>query len=78
MIEWAYEDDVKFYGNGIWNTLFDLWERNTTYVRDRERVVHKLVSADDKAIKKCLEFIGPRWGVFQLLVPREDHTEREK
>ena len=41
-------------------------------------MVYKLRSADDRAINKIWEYIGPRQGVFQLLVPRRDNTEIDK
>ena len=78
VIERAGEADREIHKNGIWNTVFELWESKIVYVRDGERVVYKLRSADDRAINESWEYIGPCQGVFRLLAPIRDNTEIDK
>ena len=75
VIEQAGKDDREIYKNGIWNTVFELWESKIVYVRNGEGVVYKLRSADDRAINEIWEYIGPCREVFRLLAPRRDNTE---
>ena len=39
VVELVEKDDVTFYGKRIWNTVFELWVSETTYVRGKERIV---------------------------------------
>ena len=42
VIKQAEEDDKEVYGNGIWNTVFDLWESKEIPGRYGIRRIHRL------------------------------------
>ena len=54
VIKQAGEDDKEVYGNGIWNMVFDLWENREIPGRNGVRRIHKLGSADDRAINEVI------------------------
>ena len=64
VIKQAEEDDKEVYGNGIWNTVFDLWENKEIPGRNQIRRICKLRPADDRAINEIMGYYGPRQGVF--------------
>ena len=68
VIKQAEEENKGFYGNGIWNTVFDLWESKEIPGRNGIRRIHKLRPADNRAINEIMGYYGPRQGVFQFLV----------
>ena len=52
VIEQAEDDDREIYGDGIWNTVFDVWECKEVHGTNGVRRVSKLRSADDRAINE--------------------------
>ena len=65
------------YGNGIWNTVFDLWESEEIIGRNGIRRIRKLRTAEDRAINEIMGYYGPRQGVFRFLVPRGGSVEED-
>ena len=59
------------------NTVFDLWEDREIPGKNGGRRIRKLRSADDRAIKEIISYYGPRKGLFQFLVSREDTVEED-
>ena len=55
-----------------------MWISSTTNWRDNDRVVLKLVSADDKAIKECYNYIGAPQNVFLIYALRVRNTNKER
>ena len=77
VIKEAGEDDKEIYGNGIWNTVFDLWENREIPGRNGVRRIRKLRSADDRAIREVIGYYGPRQGLFRFLASREGIVEED-
>ena len=77
VIKQAGKDDKEVYGNGIWNTVFDLWENREIPGRNGVRRIRKLRSADDRAINEVIGYYGPRQGVFRFLAPRGGIAEED-
>ena len=77
VIKTAGEDDKGVHGNGIWNTVFDLWEDREIPGRNGGRSIRRLRSADDRAIKEIISYYGPRKGIFRFLASRDDTVEED-
>ena len=57
--------------------MFDLWEDREIPGRNGGRIIRRLRSADDRAIKEILSYYGPRKGIFRFLAPRDDIVEED-
>ena len=60
VIKQAEEDDKEVYWNGIWNSVFDLWENKEIGIRR----IRKLRPVGDRAINEIMRYYRPRKGVF--------------
>ena len=73
----ASEEDWAFYGDRIWNSVFDMWRSSIIKGREKDRVVWRLETANDEAIKECYRGIGSPQNVFQVYAPRVGNTNKE-